>query len=350
MSKPEGDFAKLLKRLAAGDHLSEADAAEAFGAMMAGAVSEMRMAAFLTALAVRGPSVAEITGAARAMREAMTVVEAPANAIDVCGTGGDNAGTLNVSTAAAFVVAGSGVPVAKHGNRSASGRPGGSSIDVLESLGVHADLPVEAAARVLAEVGIGVFFARRAHPAMRIVAPVREELGIRTLMNCLGPLLNPCGVRRQLVGVYAAELVEPLARALHGLGAERALVVHGEDGLDEITTTAPTRAAWLEEGRVRALRIDAAELGLPRVRPEALRGGDARENAAIARAVLGGERGPRRDLVLVNAAAALWVAGAANDLREGLALAAQSLDSGAARERLAALVRATTAAAAEARA
>jgi len=345
----------LRRALEAAVRREEVPAAEleaAFGEIMDGKASPAQIAALLVALRTKGETVGEIVAAARALRaRALTAPPHPEpRTVDTCGTGGDGAETFNVSTIAAFVVAGAGVPVAKHGNRSASGRPGGSSIDVLESLGVHADLPVEAAARVLAEVGIGVFFARRAHPAMRIVAPVREELGIRTLMNCLGPLLNPCGVRRQLVGVYAAELVEPLARALHGLGAERALVVHGEDGLDEITTTAPTRAAWLEEGRVRALRIDAAELGLPRVRPEALRGGDARENAAIARAVLGGERGPRRDLVLVNAAAALWVAGAASDLREGLALAAQSLDSGAARERLAALVRATTAAAAEARA
>jgi anthranilate phosphoribosyltransferase len=236
-------------------------------------------------------------------------------------------------------VAGAGVPVAKHGNRAASSRAG--SADVLEALGVRIDLPVAAAARVLDEVGIGFFFARRAHPAMRFVAPVRDELGIRTLMNCLGPLLNPVGVRRQLVGVYERRLVESLAAALGQLGAERALVVHGADGLDEITTSGPTHAALLDRGRVEALVIDAATLGLPRAAAADLAGGDAATNAGIVRSVLAGEPGPRRDVVLVNAAAALWVAGAARDLAAGLERARQSLDSGAARERLAALVRAS---------
>jgi anthranilate phosphoribosyltransferase len=260
-------------------------------------------------------------------------------AVDTCGTGGDGAGTFNVSTAAAFVVAGAGVAVAKHGNRAASSRAG--SFDVLEALGVRADLPVARAADILREVGIAFFYARRAHPAMRHVAPVREELGIRTLMNCIGPLCNPLGVRRQLVGVYADELVEPLAKALGELGAETALVVHGEDGLDEITTTAATRAAHLADGRITSLRLDARELGLARARREDLAGGDAAENARIVRSVLAGEPGAPRDLVLVNAAAALWVAGAAPDLAHGLVLARESVDSGAAAARLRALVEAS---------
>jgi anthranilate phosphoribosyltransferase len=312
----------------------------AFGEIMDGKAAPAAIAGLLVALRAKGETVDEIVAAARALRaRAERAPRLRADAIDTCGTGGDGAGTFNVSTAAAFVVAGAGVPVAKHGNRAASSRAG--SADVLEALGVRVDLPVAAAARVLDEVGIAFFFARRAHPAMRFVAPVREELRIRTLMNCLGPLLNPVGVRRQLVGVYEPRLVETLASALGQLGAERALVVHGTDGLDEITTTGPTHAALLDAGRVRAFPIDAAELGLARAARADLAGGDAATNAAQVRAVLGGEPGARRDIVLVNAAGALFVAGAAQDLRDGLARARVSLDSGAAAERLAALVRAS---------
>jgi anthranilate phosphoribosyltransferase len=314
----------------------------AFGEIMDGKATAVATGALLVALRSKGETVDEIVAAARALRARADQAPAPApGAIDTCGTGGDGAGTFNVSTAAAFVVAGAGVPVAKHGNRAASSRAG--SVDVLEALGVRADLPIARAAAIASRIGIGFLFARRAHPAMRHVAPVREELGIRTLMNCLGPLVNPCGVRRQLVGVYARELVEPLAEALARLGAERALVVHGSDGLDEITTTGPTFGAWLADGRVAPLALDAASVGIARARPEELRGGDAVENAAIVRAVLAGESGPRRDLVLVNAAAALWVAGAADDLGAGLALACTSIDSGAARAKLAALAEATQA-------
>ena len=320
----------------------------AFGEIMDGKASPVEIAALLVALRTKGETVGEIVAAARALRaRAETTPRARADAVDTCGTGGDGAGTFNVSTAAAFVVAGAGVPVAKHGNRAASGRAG--SADVLEALGVCVDLPMAAAARVLDEVGIGFFFARRAHPAMRFVAPVRDELGIRTLMNCLGPLLNPAGVKRQLVGVYERRLVANLAAALGALGAERALVVHGADGLDEVTTTGVTHAAWLAGGRVETLVIDPADLGVARAEPADLRGGDAGENAAIVRAVLDGETGPRRDIVALNAAAALWVAGAVADLADGLVRAGRSLDSGAARGRLAALVRASAAEGAAAR-
>jgi anthranilate phosphoribosyltransferase len=320
---------------------------DAFGEIMDGKASPVEIAALLVALRTKGETVGEIVAAARALRaRAETTPRPRADAVDTCGTGGDGAGTFNVSTAAAFVVAGAGVPVAKHGNRAASGRAG--SADVLEALGVHVDLPVAAAARVLEEVGIGFFFARRAHPAMRYVAPVRDELGIRTLMNCLGPLLNPAGVRRQLVGVYEARLVVTLAAALGALGAERALVVHGSDGLDELTTTGVTHAAWLAGGRLETREIDPADLGIPRCAPADLRGGDAEENAALVRAVLEGEAGPRREIVALNAAAGLWVAGAARDLAEGLTRARASLDSGAAAERLAALVRASAAVGADA--
>ena len=308
----------------------------AFGEIMDGKATPVATAALLVALRTKGESVAEIVAAARALRaRAEQTPPVDANAIDTCGTGGDGADTFNVSTAAAFVVAGAGVPVAKHGNRAASSRAG--SADVLEALGVCVDLPVARAAEILREVGIGFFFARRAHPAMRHLAPVRAELGIRTLMNCLGPLLNPCGVRRQLVGVYAAELVLPLAEALAELGAEAALVVHGSDGLDEVTTSGTTSAARLAAGRIETLVIEPASLGIARAPREALRGGDAAENASIIREVLAGTPGPRRDLVLVNAAAALWIAGTSPDLAAGLVAARESIDTGAARARLAAL-------------
>jgi anthranilate phosphoribosyltransferase len=314
----------------------------AFAEIMDGKAMPVAVGALLTALRTKGETVAEIVAVARALRaRAVTAPCLDPRTVDTCGTGGDGAETFNVSTTAAFVVAGAGVPVAKHGNRAASSRAG--SIDVLEALGVRADLPIEVSARILREIGIAPFFARRAHPAMRFVAPVRQELGIRTLMNAIGPLLNPTGVRRQLVGVYAASLVVPLATALSALGGERALVVHGEDGLDEVTTTAPTRAAWLSDGRVTPLRLDAQDLGVPRAGLADLRGGDAAENAAIVRAILDGERGPRRDLVLVNAGAALWVAAAAADWAEGFRLATASLEGGAARAKLDALVRATQA-------
>lgn len=312
----------------------------AFAEIMDGNASEVQVAALLVALRTKGETVGEITAAARALRaRAETAPLLDPGTIDTCGTGGDGAGTFNISTVAAFVVAGAGVPVAKHGNRAASSRAG--SFDLLEALGVHADLPIPEAAGVLAEVGIAPFFARRAHPAMRFVAPVREKLGIRTVMNCMGPLLNPVGAKRQLVGVYARPLVETLARVLAELGAERALVVHGEDGLDEITTTARSHAALLSSGTVTTLTIEPESLGIARAAPSALAGGNAVENASIARAILAGEPGPKRDIVVLNAAAALLVAGAAPDLGEGIQVARQSIDSGAAAGRLEHLTRAT---------
>jgi anthranilate phosphoribosyltransferase len=316
-----------------GDEVPAAVLEAAFGEIADGKATPVAIAGLLIALRARGETVAEIVAAARALRA--RALRGPAidpRAIDTCGTGGDGAGTFNVSTAAAFVVAGAGVPVAKHGNRAASSRAG--SIDVLEALGVRCELPVERAAELLGRVGIAPFFARVAHPAMRHLAPVRAELGVRTIANCLGPLLNPVGVRRQMVGVYAPDLVAALADALGRLGSERALVVHGSDGLDEITTTGTTQAALLEDGRVRALEIDPVALGVPPAAPAELRGGDAAANAAIVRGVLGGEAGPRREIVCLNAAGALWVAGAAPDLAGGLRLARESVDSGAARERL----------------
>lgn len=312
----------------------------AFREIAAGGAPEVQIAALLVALRTKGETQGELVAAARALRAAgRTAPCLDPRTLDTCGTGGDGAETFNISTTSAFIVAGAGVPVAKHGNRAASSRAG--SIDVLEALGVAVDLPVEASAKILQEVGIAPFFAVRAHPAMRHVAPVRRALGVRTLMNCMGPLLNPLGVRLQLVGVYARSLVEPLAGALAGLGALRALVVHGSDGLDEVTTTGPTHAAWLEDGSIRSFAIDPRALGIPAPAAGALAGGDAVRNAEILRAVLDGERGPRRDIAALNAAAALWVGAAARDLAQGLEMAARSLDSGAARAKLDALVQAS---------
>ncbi len=331
---------EAIESAVAGREVSEAVMEAAFGEIVEGKATPVAMAALLVALRAKGETASEIVAAARALRaRAVTTSPVDPRAIDVCGTGGDGAQTFNISTAAAFVVAGAGVPVAKHGNRAASSRAG--SIDVLEALDVRVDLPVELSARVLRSVGIAPFFARRAHPAMRYLAPVRQELGIRTVMNCLGPLLNPVGVRFQLVGVYEDGLVPVLAEALGALGAERALVVHGSDGLDEITTAGLTRAAFFRDGKVEPLTIDPARYDIPPPVAGSLRGGDAAANAEIVRAVLAGERGARRDVVLLNAAAALWVAGAADDLAEGLQQARRSIDSGAAAERLRRLVHET---------
>jgi anthranilate phosphoribosyltransferase len=331
---------QALEQAASGREVEAGILESAFGEIADGKAAPAQVAGLLVALRTKGETVAEIAAIARALRaRAETAPLADPRTLDTCGTGGDGAATFNISTLAAFVVAGAGVPVAKHGNRAASSRCG--SADLLEALGVDVELDVARAAQVLAETGIAFFFARRAHPAFRFVAPVRQELGIRTVMNCMGPLLSPVGARRQLVGVYDRALVEALAGVLLALGSERALVVHGEDGLDEVTTTGVTHAAWVEGGRVEARVLDPAEVGLARAAPEALAGGDPEENARIAREVLGGAPGPRRDVVLANAGAALWVAGEVRSFGAGVARAAQSLDEGAARARLEALVRAT---------
>lgn len=314
--------------------------ARALGEIMDGGVSEARTAALLVALRMRGETVPQLIAAAQTLRaRAVTAAVRDPRTVDTCGTGGSGIDTFNISTTAAFVVAGAGIPVAKHGNRAASSRSG--SFDVLEALGVRIDLPIEACAGILDRVGIGAFFARTAHPAFRHVAKVRAELGVRTFLNLLGPLLSPVGARYQVVGVSSEELVDPLAAVLAGLGALRALVVHGDDGLDELTTTAGNQAALVSGGRVERIRIDALELGLPRARLSDLRGGSAAENAAITRAILAGENGPRRDIVLLNAAAALFVVEAVGSLAEGLARAARSIDDGAAQARLQALCEAT---------
>lgn len=314
----------------------------AFGEIMDGKATPVTIAALLIALRTKGETAQELVAAARALRARATIVPAPdPRTVDTCGTGGDGSGSFNISTTAAFVVAGAGVPVAKHGNRAATSRAG--SFDVLEALGVEIEIDVEASVRVLAKVGIAPFFARVAHPAMRFVAPVRRELGVRTLMNCMGPLLSPVGARRQLIGVYEPSLCALLGRVLYALGTDAALLVHGCDGLDEITITGPTHAVRVGgtcgEGRV--FEIDPRALGVSLGTTADLRGGDAGENADILRRILAGEPGPRRDVVCLNAAAALWVADAVTTLEEGLAAARASIDSGAARRALDALIATT---------
>ena len=327
----------LISKVATGDVLKREEAAEAFDRMMSGEATPSQMGGLLMALRVRGETVDEITGAVSAMRAKMLPVEAPADAIDVVGTGGDASGSYNISTCAAFIIAGAGVSVAKHGNRALSSRCGAA--DVLAALGVNIDLGPEQISRCIREAGIGFMFAPAHHPAMKNVAATRVELGTRTIFNLLGPLSNPAGVKRQMVGVFSRQWVEPLAHVLKNLGSERAYVVHGSDGLDEITTSGTTTVAALDNGSVRSFEIAPEEVGIARVKPEALRGGDADANAAALKAVLSGEQGPFRDVAVVNAAAALVVAGKATDLKAGAQLANQSIDTGAAEASLVRLIR-----------
>jgi anthranilate phosphoribosyltransferase len=326
------DFKALIAKAATGAVLSREEAARGFDRMMSGEATPSQMGGLLMALRVRGETVEEITGAVTTMREKMLRVAAPAGAIDVVGTGGDASGSYNISTCAALIVAGAGVPVAKHGNRALSSRSGAA--DVLGALGVKIDLTPEAVGRCIAEAGIGFMFAPAHHPAMKHVGPTRVELGTRTIFNLLGPLSNPAGVRRQMVGVFSRHWVEPLAEVLKNLGSEGAWVVHGSDGLDEITTAGPTSVAALENGVVRSFEITPEDAGLARVKPEALRGGDAKENAQALIDVLKGKGGPYRDVALLNAAAGLVVAGRAQDLKQGVALAVKSVDSCEAEGRL----------------
>jgi anthranilate phosphoribosyltransferase len=330
------DLRGAIVKVAAGNSLSQEEAAEAFDLVMSGAATPAQIGALVMGLRVRGETVDEIAGAARAMRAKVLTVRAPEGAIDTCGTGGDGKGTFNISTCAAFVVAGAGVPVAKHGNRAISSRSG--SADVLKELGVNIEASPETISRCIAECGLGFMFAPAHHAAMRHVAQVRIELGTRTIFNLLGPLANPAGAKYQIVGVFGKEWVEPIAEVLALLGTMRAWVVHGSDGLDELTTTGISDVAVVDAGNVSTFRISPRNAGLPDARPEDLTGGNAVENAAHIRAVLGGLKGPLRDIVLLNAAAALLVAGKANTLREGVALASESIDSGKALAVLEALV------------
>jgi anthranilate phosphoribosyltransferase len=330
------DLKSIIAKVATGATLSREEAASIFDRMMSGEATPSQLGGLLMAFRVRGETVEEITGAVSAMRAKMLRVAAPPDAIDVVGTGGDGSGSVNVSTCAAFIVAGAGVPVAKHGNRALSSRSGAA--DVLSALGVRIDISPQQVSRCVKEAGIGFMFAPAHHPAMKNVNPTRVELATRTIFNLLGPLSNPAGVTRQIVGVFSKQWVQPLAQVLKNLGSESVWVVHGSDGLDEITLTGPTFVAALEKGEIRTFEVSPDDVGLKRVGGEALKGGDAAANALALRNVLEGKAGPYRDVALLNAGAALIVAGRAKDLKEGVALAVKSIDGGAAAERLKRLV------------
>ncbi len=330
------EFRALIAKAATGAALTREEAARGFDRMMSGEATPSQMGGLLMALRVRGETVDEITGAVTAMREKMLRVSAPPEAIDVVGTGGDASGSFNISTCAAFIVAGAGVPVAKHGNRALSSRSGAA--DVLGALGVKIELTPEGVGRCINEAGIGFMFAPAHHPAMKNVGPTRLELGTRTIFNLIGPLSNPAGVKRQMVGVFSRQWIEPLANVLKNLGSEHVWVVHGSDGLDEITTSGPTHVAALENDTVRTFEITPEEVGLQRVKPDALRGGDAKDNASALVEVLKGKIGAFREVAIFNAAAGLIVAGRAKDLKQAIALASQSVDSGEAHDRLERLI------------
>lgn len=344
---------QFIRKVVERENLTEGEMIDAMEAIMGGEATHAQMAAFLTALRMKGETVDEITGAARVMREHATPVR-PRSAVsidrdeinveeetivDTCGTGGAVTKTFNISTTTAFVLAGAGVRVAKHGNRAVSSRCG--SADVLEALGVNVDVTPEVVAECLGTIGIGFLYAPLLHSAMKHVAPVRREMGVRTIFNVLGPLTNPAKASCQVLGVYRNDLTGTLARVLGRLGSRRAFVVHGSDGMDEITVTGPTRVAELRDGEVKEYDLHPEELGLPLAPPDSLGGGDAAENARIVRSVLDGAQGPHRDVVVLNAAAALVVSGVADGLTAGVALAREVIDSGKAAEKLRLLVEAT---------
>lgn len=320
-------FAALLEQIRRHEDLTIDQAADVMGRIMDGLVPPAQIAGLLMALALKGERPSEMVGFARAMRSRATTMPAPVEDVfDTCGTGGDGAHTFNVSTAAAIVLAGAGVRVAKHGNRAVSSRAG--SADVFEALGVNLEATPEQVHRALVEAGIAFFFAPAWHPSMRHAGPTRRELGVRTAFNLLGPLTNPAGARRQVVGVSRPEHTELVARTLEALGTERAWVVHGAGGLDELSTLGHTKVSEVRDGTVNTFYVHPADVGLPRVDIRGLAGGTAEENAEMTRRLLGGESGPRREVVLFNAAAALLVAGRATSLADGIRLAAESIDSG----------------------
>jgi anthranilate phosphoribosyltransferase len=330
-------FKPFLGKIAERAPLTRAEAEAAFGLILTGEATQAQIGAFLMGLRVRGETLDELTGAVSAMRARMLRVNAPPGAIDVVGTGGDGAQTYNISTLAAIIVAACGVPVAKHGNRAASSFSGAS--DVLTGLGVRIGIPPEVVETCLREVNIGFMTAQAHHPAMALVAPTRKELGVRTLFNLLGPLSNPAGVTRALIGVADAGWMDHIAKTLDALGAEKVWIAHGADGLDEITTTAPTEILELDHGALRRFVVTPEEAGLPRATLADLRGGDPVHNAAALRAVLNGARNAYRDIAVLNAAAAMVVAGKAENLAPGARLAEAALDSGKARDTLETLIR-----------
>ncbi|MBL4785038.1 MAG: anthranilate phosphoribosyltransferase [Cohaesibacteraceae bacterium] len=326
----------LLEYVAEGNSLSEDQAREAFSIIMSGEATPSQIGGFLMALRVRGETVEEITGAVAIMREKMATVSAPGNAIDIVGTGGDGAKTYNISTASAIVVAGAGVPVAKHGNRALSSKTG--TADCLSVLGVNLDQPFEGITRCIEEAGIGFMFAPNHHAAMKHVGPSRVELGTRTIFNLLGPLSNPAKVKYHLIGVFAPEWIRPMVETLRNHGSKTAWVVHGAGGMDELSTLGPSVVAELKDGKIRQFEVTPEEVGLERTTIENLRGGEARENATALRAILDGEHNAYRDIVLLNSAASLLVAGAAPTLADGVSIAADSINSGNAARALSKLV------------
>lgn len=329
-----------LKKIIQRQDLDEAEMSDVMMEIMSGSATDAQIGALMGALATKGETFAELAGAARAMRRKATRIQASADTvIDTCGTGGDRANTFNISTTTAFVVAACGATVAKHGNRSVSSKCG--SADLLEALGMRLDVPPEVVEEAIHAIGIGFLFAPAFHGAMRYAAKARKEVGVRSIFNMLGPLTNPAGANCQLLGVYAPELTEMFAQALRLLGAKRAFVVHGHDGLDEISVCAPTRVSELHDGLIRTYDIDPEQILGRTARPEELAGGDPGVNAEITRAVLSGEKGPRRDVVVLNAAAAAIVAGLAGDFPEGIKLAEEAIDSGASLGKLESLVRFT---------
>jgi len=335
------DFPAALAMAQAGEPLSAENTRRLFDAIFTGQLGENEIIAYLSATADRKPTVDELVGAVTSMRGHMRAITAPAGAIDLCGTGGDGLGTLNISTAVSFVVAANNVPVAKHGNRSATSRSGAA--DVLEALGVNIALAPERAQAVLREVGLVFLFAQTYHPAMKHVGAARKQVGRRTIFNLLGPLASPARVTRQLVGVFSADWLEPYAQALKALGSTHAFIVHGRDGLDEVSISGGTLVAALDNGVITTRELVPEDAGLARANLSDLKGGDASHNAAALTRLLDGEAGPYRDIVLLNAACALTVAGAAGDVKSGVELAARALDTGAAKARLDALVKASNA-------
>ncbi len=337
-----------LKKVVEREDLSAEEAYRTMDEIMSGKATDPQIAAFLTALRVKGETVEEITGFVRAMREKVTPIRVRGHVdasisgtdrealVDTCGTGGDASNTFNISTATAFVVAGAGIPVAKHGNRSVSSLCG--SADVLEALGVSLELTPEQVGDCIDRVGIGFLYAPLLHKAMKYVMPARREIKIRTVFNILGPLTNPAGASAQVMGVYQESLTEPLARVLCELGTRRAYVVHGLDGLDEVSPAAESKISEVKNGQVQSYKVSPEDFGMTRARLSDLRGGNAAENAEIIRRILGGEAGPKRDVVLMNASLAIAAGGKAGDLKEGVTIAAQSINSGAAREKLNRLV------------
>jgi anthranilate phosphoribosyltransferase len=336
---PAKELKRLITRIADGDRLGEAEMTSALDLLMSGVAPPVAMGAFLMGLRVRGESISEITGAAKFLRARMTTVDAPPDSVDIVGTGGDSHGTYNVSTAATFVAAGAGVPIAKHGNRAVTSLSGAS--DVLAAVGVKLDVPPVTVSRAISEAGVGFLWAPLYHPAMKTWAPIRADLGVRTLFNLLGPLCNPAGVKRQVLGVYDRKLVEPIAEVLKNLGSRHAWVVHGADGMDELTTTGVTTVAELNDGSITVFEVTPEDAGLPRSDIAALKGGDAAHNARALRDLLHGETGPYRDIVVLNTAAALIVAGKAASLEDGVAKAQSSIDSGQAARALDRLVAVT---------